>query len=217
MADKKVPRTQTYITESQLTQAFTQAWRKLFSTIPTKKQIAILLAQNALETNHSKNMYNFNIGNITHSTGDGFDYFQFDKPLMEQVSKGNWKAQEMHFRAYPSLEEGVEDYLNNLKKRGKGSVWKEISKEDPAAFSKALKNSGYYTDNEEDTVDPITGKVQRGYTSNVVSLTDHFAKSKDLNNPNHEFAESAANPTVADTSNASTISQLLDAWKNLMG
>jgi hypothetical protein len=162
-----VPRIKTDVSESQVAQAIIEAWKELFKKEPSKDQVSLILAQNSLETGNRKSMWNYNIGNIKGNPKDNSssDFFYLKAP--EQISPGNWKNLDMAFRAYPTLKDGVIDYIKLLSTSSRYSdAWKHILNPDPVAFSKALKKGGYYTANESD------------YTKLLSSLFNQHSKSK---------------------------------------
>lgn len=168
----RVERVRTPVSSAQMAQAVINAWRQKFGSVPSKEQVAMVLAQNDLETGHRKSMWNYNVGNITTKANGNFDYFD-DLTTNEQVSPGNWKKMKLKYRAYPNLDEGVKDYLNFLSTGRYTQAWKHILNPDPVSFSKALKSAGYYTADEAP------------YTKNLVSLFGRNSKSD-----NYELAMS---------------------------
>lgn len=154
----RVDRVKTEVSEAQMAQGIIEAWKDLFGNTPTKEQVAIILSQNALETGNRKSMWNFNIGNITTNGKDAFDFFD-DLTTKEQVQPGVWKSMNLKYRAYPTLKDGVKDYLKLLSSKHYSSAWQHIIDPDPAEFSKSLKQSGYYTANEA----PYTKSLTRLY------------------------------------------------------
>lgn len=166
IAGERVKRVKTDVSEAQMAQAIIEAWAQLFGEKPSKEQVAIILAQNALETGHRKFMWNFNVGNITTDGKGVFDYYD-DLTTDEQIKPGVWKSMNLKYRAYPSLKDGALDYLKILSKSSRyAKAWQSILHPDPVAFSKALKAGGYYTANEAP------------YTKTLSSLFDKFNKSK---------------------------------------
>jgi|SRR6185436_2642857 len=161
----RVKRVKTNVSTEQITQAVINAWVELFHVVPSKEQIAMVLAQNALETGHRKSMWNYNIGNITTDGKGGYDFFD-DLPTDEQVKPGVWKKMSLKYRAYPSLKEGMQDYLKFISGKKYANAWQHILHPNPAAFSKALKQSGYYTANEAP------------YTKTLTKLYNQYSKSK---------------------------------------
>lgn len=162
----EVQRVRTEASDSQMAQAIIGAWRDLFKNVPSKEQVSLVLAQNALETGRDrKSMWNNNVGNIKADPKGSYDYFYLKGP--EQTAPGKWEQLRMTFRAYKTLEEGVKDYLALLSKSSRyANAWQHILHPDPVAFSKALKAGGYYTANEE------------AYTKGLTGLYSQFAKSK---------------------------------------
>lgn len=145
--DNKVERVRTDISEPQMAQAIIAAWSGMFGTPPSKEQVSMILAQNNLETGNRKSMWNYNVGNITHTKGDGFDYSESqDWHYDNNHQKVYYTAK---FRAYPDLQTGVTDYLKLLKSKHYAGAFEHILHPDPAAFSKALKAGGYYGADEK--------------------------------------------------------------------
>lgn len=161
---QRVPRVKTEVSESQLAQALIEAWKSLFGNMPSKEQIAMLLSQNALETGHRKSMWNYNVGNITTDGKGSHNYFD-DLTTEEQTSPGQWKKMNLKYRAFDSLKDGAIDYLKFISSGRYSQAWQHILYPDPESYSKALKQAGYYTDNEAP------------YTKNLVSLFSQFNKS----------------------------------------
>lgn len=164
----RVKRIRTEVSTTQMAQAITEGWKDLFNATCSKEQVALVLAQNALETGHRKNMWNYNIGNIT-TDGKGIYNFFDDLSTDEQIKPGVWKKMNLKYKAYSSLKEGVKDYLKFISSKKYANAWKHIVDPDPVAFSKALKQSGYYTANE------------KSYTKTITKLYNQYSKSN-INN-----------------------------------
>ncbi len=162
--DKQVERVKTSISEPQMIQAVIAVWRSMFGDTPSKEQVSMILAQNNLETGSRANMYNYNVGNITHTQGDGFDYWQSpDWHYNAQHEKVYYTAK---FRAYPDLETGVRDYLKLLNSKHYAGAFQYIVHPDPAGFSKALKAGGYYTADEKDYTAGVQAQFNKVNKSN---------------------------------------------------
>lgn len=172
---QKVKRISTPVSSTEMSGALIKAWKNLFDTTPTKEQLAVVMAQNNLETGHRKSMYNFNVGNITTDGFSGIPYFD-DLETNEQIKPGIWEKANLKYRAYPNLDAGVLDYLKFIKRR---PAFKYVLSGDPGSFSKSLKMSGYYTGNEEP------------YTKSLIGLHNQYLKSKD-----YERALSGAKDSV---------------------
>lgn len=186
---KRVNRTQTSVSETQMAQAIMGAWRDLFGVEPAKEQVAMLLAQNALETGHRQKMWNFNVGNITTDGKGSYDFYD-DLTTSEQIKPGVWEKKNLKYRAYPSLNDGVKDYLHILSSRHP-KAWENILHPDPVAFSKALKQSGYYTANEA----PYTKAITKLYSQ--FSQSDSYEKAK--SDPGNPMSPTPANDNNIDT------------------
>lgn len=160
----RVKRVKTEVSESQMAQAIIGSWKQLFGNAPTKEQVGLVMAQNSLETGHRKNMWNFNVGNLTTDGKGTYDFYD-DLTTKEQVKPGFWEQKNLKYRAYSSLVDGVKDYLKLLSGKRYSKAWDNIMHPDPVAFSKALKESGYYTADEAP------------YTKNIASLYKQFGNS----------------------------------------
>ena len=163
---KRVDKIKTPVSEYEMGLAMIKGWEKLFGERPSKEQVSLLMAQNALETGHRKSMWNYNVGNITTNGKDPYDYFD-TLPTNEQIAPGKWKKMNLKYRAYPNLEAGVLDYLKFLSQNSRyASAWRHILNPDPVNFSKKLKEANYYTANEAP------------YTKTLKSLFEKFVSSK---------------------------------------
>ena len=185
---KRVDRIKTDVSESQMAKAIIECWKKIFGEEPFKEQISMVLAQNALETGHRKSMYNYNVGNITTNGKGSFDFYD-DLQTSEQTSPGVWEKKNLKYRAYPSLNDGVYDYLKFLSGSPRyANAWQHILNPNPAEFSKALKKGGYYTANEAP------------YTKYLTSLYDKFNKSDSVK-AQSKPTELAAKPSSDKSTN----------------
>lgn len=97
----EVPPTLTPVTQGQVLGAIQQAWRNVTGEDAEWDGIVILAAQAAEETAGFAKLYGYNLGNITHSPGDGYDYNH--RPEVPVAS--------MVFRVYPDLESGATDLV----------------------------------------------------------------------------------------------------------
>lgn len=186
---QRVRRIKTQVPESEMSRAIVDGWRELFGSAPTKQQVSLILAQNALETGHRKSMYNYNVGNITTSGKDKYAFYD-DITTDEQLKPGVWKKMNLKYRAYPNLKEGVKDYLKLLSSKNYSQAWQHILRPDPVKFSKSLKGAGYYTANEKPYSDALAklytqfnksdsykpGKAPGGTITNIESLLGNFLR-----------------------------------------
>ena len=111
------------------------------------------------------NFYNWNIGNVKYVPSAGGVPFVVLKGVWEEI--GGKKVYlpsndpGARFRAFNSLEEGMEFYLKLLKNSRYASSWKYIESGDVAGFAHALKVKGYYTAKEKD----YAAALQTNYNS----------------------------------------------------
>lgn len=153
----RVKRVQTPVSNAEMLESITRVWNKLFHNKPTKEQLAMIMSHNDLETGFRKSMWNYNIGNITVGNSDHTHNYYDDLETNEQISPGKWQSAKLKYRAFDSLDEGMEDYLKFISKR---PGWQWILDPNPEAYSKALKASGYYTANESDYTRNMKGLFQ---------------------------------------------------------
>jgi hypothetical protein len=179
----RVQRIKTSVSEPEMVQAIIAGWRDLFGNIPTKEQIALLMAQNDLETGHRNAMWNYNVGNIT-TNGNGLYNFFDDLTTEEQISPGSWNKMNLKYRAYDNLEDGVKDYLKLLSSNHYSQAWQHILHPDPVAFSKSLKSGGYYTADEDKYTKLLSSLYNRNQKS---SSYDNVMANKNTPSGN-EFA-----------------------------
>jgi len=167
---KQVPKTNTPVSDAQMAQAIISVWHRLFGTTPSKEQVYMIMAQNALETGGNRqSMHNYNVGNITTGNND-HDYFLGGDWMYADKAETKKKKIVQHFRAYNSLEEGVEDYLKFLSRSKRyAESWKHIMNPDLRSYSKSLHDAGYYGAKEED------------YTKGLLSQFNRFNKGTSYN------------------------------------
>jgi hypothetical protein len=134
--------TRTPVTAHQLFDALAVAWPGAVGGTPSKASLLTLLAQSAFETGNWSAMRNNNIGNFKATSGQDFFTITCNEVVNGQVVSGPCS-----FRAYPDLASGAADYLRHLAGRFQGA-WRAVLAGDPAAFSHALKQEGYYTGDE---------------------------------------------------------------------
>ncbi len=192
----RVPRVKTEASTAQMSQAISESWHDLFGEVPSNEQVALVLAQNSLETGNRKSMWNYNIGNITTNGKGQYDYYD-DLPTKEQIKPGVWKTMNLKYRSYPSLKAGVSDYLKLLSGKRYSNAWEHIKNPDPVAFSKALKSSGYYTANEAPYTKTLT-KLYNQYSKNVPTSQAIPENDNSLNNLLDKYLQmvAASNKTV---------------------
>lgn len=192
----QVVRVQTLVSESQMAQAIIEAWKDLFGNEPTKDQVAMILAHNALETGHRKSMWNFNVGNITTNGKGKFNFF-----VIEDL-KSLGKPIHLKFRSYLNLKDGTQDYLKLLSGSHYSAAWQKIIHPDPVAFSKALKEAGYYGEGPEA---PYTKAISGLYNQFSKSNSYEQAKSGKVNLP-------ASHQTVTSPKHTTNFYNVLDHY-----
>jgi len=205
----KVERVQTHVSEPQMAQAMIEAWAQLFGGRPTKEQIAILMAQNTLETGARKSMWNYNVGNITTDGKGKWDYWEGLDWLYESlppdqtgIPQRRKKTIKLKYRAYPNLIEGTKDYLRVISSGRYSKAWQNILNPNVEEYSKALKQMGYYTADEAP------------YTKGLQSVFNRFIKSK-------SYETAVANAKVPAegnqaVSNNSRVSEFLGKLQQLL-
>ena len=164
---QRVEKRKTPVSDSEMSDALVYAWKELFKTTPTQEQIALVMAQNSLETGARKSMWNYNVGNLTTTENSSYKYFDTLK-TKEQIEPGKWVESYLKYRAYDSLKEGALDYLKFISGKRYANAWQHILNPNPQAFSKELKRSKYYTANESE------------YTKGITSLYEKYTGKKTM-------------------------------------
>lgn len=175
MSEQNVPVTRTVVSMRDYARAVLRAWHLVApGTLPSKRAVAVLWAQYMIETGGAA-CWNWNIGNVKHVAGDGYDYHMLkgtwegvDKAMADAlITKGlavldtkpeHIKAvaprtcvvfQPPHpatwFRAYPNLDEAMKSHLVLLAKKRYASAWPHVVDGDFRAFAQALRDRGYFT------------------------------------------------------------------------
>ena len=111
MAETEVDRTQTPAQPSDVLGVFRAEYIAVTGHDPVSETSYVMpAAQSALETGQWQQMYCWNTGNVTHVSGDGYDYFH--------QPGGEVNGVPLDFRAYADLAAGAHDQLRLLNKNG---------------------------------------------------------------------------------------------------
>lgn len=152
---KKVDTVKTVCSQYELTKGFIEGWKKQFDVLPQKKSIAILYAQNSIETGGTTHMWNWNLGNIK-AIDDPNNIIEYcalngvweiingQRIIIPPDRPGAW------FRSFSTLADGVAFYLDFLKNHRYKKAWAAIEAGSPIEFTHLLKMAGYYTAPEAD-------------------------------------------------------------------
>lgn len=174
MPAKLVPVVRTTYTNTQLVQGFIEGWKQLYGEFPKKESIAVIWAQNAIETGGTSSMWNNNIGNVKFvanggNIDDGKEYMMLAN-VWEIVNGKKVTFQPPHpatwFRSFKTLADGIEFHFNFLRNKRYKLSWTAVEAGDPAQFSHLLKVAGYYTASEAE------------YTKAVVAYFNRFMKDQ---------------------------------------
>lgn len=200
---KQVPKTSTPVSDAQMSQAITNVWQRLFGTPPSKEQVYIIMAQNAIETGRNrKSMHNYNVGNIIVGTTN-HDYFLGGDWMYADKAQTVKKPITQKFRAYTSLEAGVEDYLKLLSSSKRyASAWKHIMSPNIRAYSKALHDAGYYGAKEEE------------YTKGLMAQYNSFNKG---NSYSAQPSQQAQPTQIAQQSDTQNLENIMKKYLQQMG
>lgn len=166
----------TPVTVPEVYAALERAWVSKNNEIPSRASLLVLLAQWAEETGRGKSIHRFNIANIKWTSGCGFDYTMFRcSEVIDGVERffdpphpATW------FRAYPDLDTGAADYLDELERRFV-HAWPAVLAGDPRQFAKLLKEAGYYTADEtlyENAVASLDAEFDRTVPPDVDQAPD---------------------------------------------
>lgn len=99
----------------------------------------LLAAQIGLETGGGRGSFNYNVGNIKALDQPGVRYQSLKTWEMEDGKRVDRREP---FVSYDSLDEGLDDYVRFLDKRG---LLEAADTGDVDVFNAALKKAGYYT------------------------------------------------------------------------
>lgn len=139
----------TPVSNVEMKAALSQSWQRLWSETPTDKSLYMLLAHWSLECGGAgSSMYNFNIGNKKGKANGAWGDFVM-LPTFEFIA-GERVNMDCPFRAYATLDLGVDDYLKGL--RGNGNFAKAfpaLQAGDPVEFVHQLKLARYFTADEK--------------------------------------------------------------------
>jgi len=113
---------------------------------PTTGQLMILMAQWMLETGAGASMVQWNVGNIKHVPGDALDWC--DYTTTEYDAQGVKHTLVQSFKAWPSLEAGLDAWLHIFLLGRYSNAWPYVLDGDPDGFAQALRDRGYYTATE---------------------------------------------------------------------
>lgn len=178
MAEKRIDPIQTTPTALVFAEAVINDWNFVGEGFPPKQAVAILYAHFMIETG-GINCYNWNIGNVKHTTGDGFDYhclrgvWEGEGPssvasllasgeaLIDPNSSHQASCKPLvsmvfnpphpatRFRAYPSLAAAMASHFTMLCHGRYSNAWPALLAGDVMAFAHALKARGYMTSQAE--------------------------------------------------------------------
>lgn len=180
-----VPTVRTQCTQYELVKAFIGAWQEMYEALPTKQQIGVVWAQNALETGMTHDMWNNNLGNVKYManpTDDAslkycmlenvWEIVNGQRVVFQPPNPATW------FRAFDTLKDGVFFYFNFLRNKRYKTAWTAVEAGDPASFAHLLKLAGYYTAPEADYT-----KAEMAYFNKFMA-SDYFDRSMaELNSP----------------------------------
>jgi len=196
MAEQNVPVTRTVVSMRDYARAVLRGWHTVGQGLPKKQSIAVLWAQYMIETGGAA-CWNWNIGNVKHVPGDGYDYHMLkgtwegvDKAVADAlIAKGlaaldtnpsHVKAvaprvcvvfQPPHpatwFRAYPNLDAAMLSHLTLLAKKRYASAWPHVLDGDYRAFATALRARGYFTATAEAYAKGMSGHYDSFVQSSV--------------------------------------------------
>lgn len=198
MAEQLVPLVRTVVSMRDYARAVLRAWHTVGSGMPDKRSVAVLWAQYMIETGGAAS-WNWNIGNVKHVAGDGFDYHMLrgtwegePKAVADAlIAKGlavldpnpnHQRAvaprvavlfQPPHpatwFRAYPSLDVSMMSHLSLLARKKYKRAWPYVVAGDFRGFAKALKEG---PDGVENTRDDYFTASSQAYAA---GMAGHFA------------------------------------------
>ncbi len=145
-------------------------FQNLEGTKPDIKQIGMLYGQWALETNNGKAMFNNAVGNIKITQSQmnaGVPFFsQFTGTSGVVRPDGVIGEGVNHFRAYHTLEEGINSWLSLLKVARYKAGWDALKNDDTVGFATGIARGGY-----------VAAPSQDSYIQGVLSRNNDFMKN----------------------------------------
>ncbi len=130
-------------------QGFHAAWKKHKGSSPKLAALHILLAHCGLETGWGKEMYCHNLGNVKAHTGwsGGVTYYQGNEILKGKAVWFDFTPGKLNrFRAFPTLQEGIDNYMALKLKSKRYSKCIGIAEQGSViAYARCLHKNGYFT------------------------------------------------------------------------
>ena len=198
-----------------------------------KGAVALLYAHYMLETG-GLNCYGWNIGNVKYTIGCGYDYHclhgvwegvsageakrlvssgeaAIDSNLSHQQSCApnisvvfNPPHPATRFRAFPDLEDAMDDHLVMLCKKRYASAWPSVLSGDVMTFAQALKARGYMTASAKSYGDGMTPPFKHFMASQEYEAALAGSKrdsalasgKQDVTEPVYEFSGGIIHPQV---------------------
>lgn len=166
MLPGQVAATRTPLDAPTLAAELANAWRAELGTEPRPDQLAVLLAQSALETGRWRSCYNWNLGNLkAGSAAPSWYAVRCSEILNGREVFFDPPHPACRFVAYPSRREGVAAYWRLMRQRFR-SAWPFVEAGDPRGFVHALKAARYFTAAEQPYADAVK-KLHREYAQQL--------------------------------------------------
>jgi len=227
MAEKQVAKVRTPATSVEWTVAAIRAWKKAFGSYPTASQLAVLFGQWMFETGGGA-FWNYNIGNVKHVTGDGYDWFDLPGTWEVNAAGQRYTLPEgdpgRRFRAYPSLDDGMAHHLAFLRNNRYKSAWPYVESGDPRGFVFALKRQGYFTGNENEYADGVAAYAKKfldsdiyGQAAKVAGTVGKASSSAESSAPSGEESLSESGTSMGSGRGVSKAALRLAAYVIIQG
>lgn len=170
MTERVVPTVRTPVDMRTFAHAVDVAWQELFLGAPARKeQAGVIWAQYGIETGAGPACWCWNIGNIKHVQGDGFDYYMLrdtwemihgEKVVFQPPHPATW------FRAYPDLATAMAEHLRFLRRPRYAKAWLGVETGDCELFARLLHEAGYFTASAS------------AYAAGLIAHHDHWMASR---------------------------------------
>jgi hypothetical protein len=143
----ELPDKYTPMTADEVAKAVSAAFKQMTGKAPSKKILALLLAQWALESANGRAVHNFNLTNIKRNSGDPyFQYFRCSEIIDGVEQFFDPPNPQCAFAAYKTAVEGAKAYIRILKKRP--NWWNGLLTGDVGKFNAGLSTTPkFYTAN----------------------------------------------------------------------
>lgn len=167
-----LPNKLTPLTPEEAVKAIADGYKQVTGRKPSKKVLALLIGQTALETGNWKSLHNYNFGNAKARASDPFvQYFRCSEIINGQEIFFDPPSPECRFAAHKTAADGAAHYIKVLKNRE--HWWKGLQSGSAQKFIEGLTTAPkYFTANPTLYQDVLINRA-----SNYVDLAKKYGSS----------------------------------------